>query len=72
MVAKGRNAKGFRLPHTKLTDAQVREIRARYNREHARYRYGWRSNARELATEFGISAEYVQQIIYGLYRKDVT
>jgi hypothetical protein len=52
MAAKGRAAgfqrKGERHPLAKLTDVQVRDIRARYVR-HGRY-----GNARALATEFAL------------------
>jgi len=73
MVAKARGARGADLPHTKLTDEQVRDIRARYVASWSPpQRGGRRSNARELAAEFGITPAYVQQIVYGLYRKGVS
>lgn len=71
-VAKGRQAKGFGLPHTKLSAEQVRSIRARYVR---RFRLGangqWKSNADELAQEYGLHVMYVHQIARRAYRKDV-
>jgi hypothetical protein len=71
-VAKGRQARGLALPHTKLSDAQVAEIRRRYD---PRYgppkRGGRRSNARELGEEYGISSSYVMQVVHGHFRKDV-
>lgn len=70
MVSKGRQAREFDLPHTKLSDEQVREIRARYDRAFGPpKRGGRRSNARELAEEFGITPEYVMQLVHGRYRK---
>ncbi len=70
-VAKGRQARGLALPHTKLSDAQVAEIRRRYD---PRYgppkRGGRRSNARELGEEYGISSSYVMQVVHGHFRKD--
>lgn len=72
MIQKGRQAKGFALPQTRLSAAQVLAIRDRYD---SRYgppkRGGRRSNARELAAEFGISEVYVMQLVHGHYRKDV-
>ena len=71
MRAKGRGARGFDLPHTRLSEEQVREIRARFvSRHHPGLRGHWRSNARELATEFGITPQYLTQVVYGHYRKD--
>lgn len=69
MQSKGRAARGFMLPHTRLSDEQVAEIRRRYVREFERYRYGWRSNGADLAKEFGISRGYVDQLVRGLYRR---
>jgi len=69
-VRRDRVAKGFDLPHTKLTDDQVRDIRRRYDpTAHQGLRGHRRSNARELAEEFGLHPVYVQQIAYGKYRK---
>jgi hypothetical protein len=71
MREKGRGAKGDRLPHTKLTDEQVRDIRDRYVLKYGPpKRGGRRSNAQELAAEFGISQVYVSQLVHGWYRKD--
>lgn len=71
-LARKRQAKGASLPHTKLTDDQVHEIRARYV---ARYgppkRGGRRSNAPELAAEYGVTKNYIFQIVNSVYRKDV-
>jgi hypothetical protein len=68
---RGRTAREFRLPHTKVSDEQVAEIRRRYNPKASLGRRGhMRSNARELAAEFGLTPIYVQQIVYGRYRKE--
>jgi hypothetical protein len=68
MVSKGRQATGTRLPHSKLTDAQVLAIRARYVAKAAPSgRSGRGSNARALAAEYGISVCYVYQIAAGQY-----
>lgn len=71
MAAKGRarGAEGMRNWNAKLTDAQVREIRQRYEREHERYERGWKSNAIPLAAEYGISPQYVRAIAVGEWRK---
>lgn len=70
MIAKGRQAREFALPHTKLSEAQVEEIRRRYD---PRYgppkRGGRRSNARELAEEYGVSTAYVMQLAHGHHRQ---
>lgn len=64
MSAKGRTARA----NTRLTDEQVAEIRAKYVREYERYIRGWRSNQRELAAEYGMSRDYINQLIRGVYR----
>lgn len=71
MWAKGRAATGSRLPHTKLSDEQVREIRARYDRAYGPPKRGGRaSNATELAEEYGVSRVYVMQLVHGWFRKE--
>lgn len=71
MVAKARQAKGNKLPHTRLTDEQVAEIRNRYNpRFGPPKRGGRRSNALDLAEEFGVSSAYVMQLVHRHFRKD--
>lgn len=52
-----RVASGERHPHTKLTEAQVIEIRARYAAGEAPHR--------ELAEEYGVSRKCVQRIVLG-------
>jgi hypothetical protein len=70
-VAKGRQARGLALAHTRLRDEDVAAIRRRYNPHFGPpKRGGRRSNAIELAAEYGISPGYVQQLVYGLFRKD--
>ena len=73
MIRKGRGARGVMLPHTKLTDEQVADIRARYDRAAGPPKRGGRSsNASELAEEFGISRVYVMQLVHGWYRTEVS
>lgn len=71
-VSRGRIARKNKLPHTKLTDAQVREVRERYDPKGGPTgRGGRRSNADDLAQEFGITRQYVMQLHRSEYRKDV-
>lgn len=71
MVAKGRQARGAALPQTRLSDEDVADIRRRYDpRFGPPKRGGRRSNADELAAEYGISRGYVQQLAYSLFRKE--
>lgn len=71
MRSKGREARGDALPHTRLTDEQVREIRSRFVRAYGPpKRGGRRSNVSELAAEYGISEMYVWQLLSHRYRKD--
>lgn len=69
MASKGRAAalrrKGEKHPLARLSDAQVVEIRARFARD-AR---GYRSNANQLAIEFGVSHVAVVRIVTGRSRK---
>jgi hypothetical protein len=62
MIAKGRQATGARLPHTKLTDVQVREIRTR----HAA---GEKVTA--LAKEFDVRHPCISRVVRGQRRKRV-
>lgn len=66
MVAKGRGVsrRGERNPMVKLSDEQVRTIRARCVR-HGRY-----GNSRRLAEEFGVSLGTVQNIVVGKERRE--
>lgn len=68
MATKGRAAgfrrKGERHPMVRLTDAQVREIRARYVNL---ARYG---NVAQLAAEYGLTRQYVRNIAVGTYRPE--
>jgi hypothetical protein len=69
MVAKGREARGAMLPHTRLTEAQVAEIRQRYvPRFGPPKRGGRRSNAAELAEEYGVGVTYIRNIAKGWER----
>ncbi len=54
-AAKGRDRRGTEQPAAKLTDANVRVIRAEY-------RYG---NGRKLAERFGVSAQTISRIVNG-------
>ena len=67
MDAKGRriSLRGENSPVHKLTDEQVREIRLRYSG------VPYNNNARELANEFGVTWQYIQQLIRKEWRKSV-
>lgn len=69
-AAKGRarGAEGIANANAKLTDQQVREIRRRY-RPATRKGRGAKSNADELAAEFGISQAYVFALVHNHWRK---
>jgi hypothetical protein len=69
--AKGRNRwrEGERAGQAKLTDDQVREIRARFIERHSVGRGGTKSNASYLAAEFGITRGYVQALAAHKWRK---
>ena len=72
MVSKGRGARGFKLPQTRLSEEQVREIRSRYDRSFGPPKLGGRrSNADELASEFGVGRMYIMHIASGLERSAV-
>lgn len=71
MRTKGREPRGFRIPQTKLSDEQVTEIRRRFVLEYEPYKYGIRSNAAELAVEFGVSKSYICALGKGAERKGV-
>lgn len=57
-VAKGR-LKG----RPKVTDDQVAALRSKYVRHYATGRGGTRSNARELAAEYGLSVDHVNAVV---------
>lgn len=71
MAAKGRAAGSRRVgekhPLAKLSSAQVREIRARFRGRAP----GCRANSRELAAEYGVSADTISGIGYRQTRKEV-
>lgn len=72
MVAKGRGARGQALPQTRLTDEQVRAIRAAYDPRCGPPKRGGRSsNAAALAAQYGVTKQYVMQLVHNRYRKDV-
>jgi hypothetical protein len=60
MVKKGRVAAGTRLPHTKLTDAQVLEIRQAY-RGNVKYTNG--PSLKELAKKYGVGSVEIHNIV---------
>lgn len=47
----------------KLSDEQVRDIRVRYCAKHEQSGRAWRSNADELADEFGVHRGYVMNLV---------
>lgn len=59
MLAKGRAARGARLPHTKLTSEQVVEVRGLWAS-------GWKQSA--IARRFGVSQSHVSGIVNGKER----
>ena len=61
MMAKGRVARGDRLPHTKLTDDDVREIRSITGRTH-----------QSIADEFRVSRTVVTRVLNRTRRAGVT
>ena len=69
MVAKGRGrgAEGLTNANARLTAAEVAEIRRRHlPRVHPARKTG--GSTTELATEFGISRQYVRELALGLWR----
>lgn len=62
-VRRGR----IKTPFRKLTQAKVDEIRLRFFRIETHRRAGPRSNANELALEFGVKANTIRDIVKGLY-----
>ena len=71
-LERGRTARGFRLPHTKLSETEVADIRSRYIRNYEIASNGqWKSNAKGLADEFGIHVMYVHQLARHVYRAEI-
>jgi hypothetical protein len=62
-VERGRVARGFRLPQTRLSDEDVRYIRSNY------FRQGRWSNSRELADRFGVHVMHITAIARGAERR---
>jgi hypothetical protein len=60
-------ARGERNPNSRLTDEQVAEIRRRHRVVHPARRTG--SSSTELAKEFGITRQYVSQLVAGKWRR---
>ena len=69
-VSRGRTrgARGMSNANARLTPEQIASIRSRYIEKHRKYIRGWASNADELAEEFGITKQYVGQLIRGDWR----
>lgn len=61
MHARGRHAPGDSASWTKVTDAQVREIR---------HRRAMGALQKDLAAAFGVSAAYISEVVNGLVRQD--
>lgn len=70
-VERGQHLKGEAHPDVVLMDAQVREIRKRYQRFTVPGLRGYRSNRDELAAEYGVSGKYIVAIAAGRERADV-
>lgn len=62
-VERGRAAREFRLPHTRISDEGVAYIRANYQRHKNQ------SNAVELGAQFGVTANHICAIARGAERK---
>jgi HNH endonuclease/helix-turn-helix resolvase-like protein len=60
MVSKGRHSHGERHTRSKLTDAQIIDIRTRYA--------GKRGQLTELANEFNVSVTQIYRIVHGVQR----
>lgn len=58
--AKGRDASGQRNGNAKLTDAQVVEIRQKYDGQYGRLK--------QLAAEYGVSSDQIRNIVRGKQR----
>lgn len=63
-VSRNRQASGRRLPQTRLTDEEVREIRATYRVVKRK------SNATELAETYGVSQRYIMHLVSGRGREN--
>jgi ribosome-binding protein aMBF1 (putative translation factor) len=62
-------ARGLRNGHARLTGDQVEEIRRRHRpRVHPARRTG--GSTTELAREFGVTPQYIGQLVRGEWRKD--
>jgi len=68
-VSKDRHARGERNRRNKLTEAQVIEIKQKFRKEGTHQ--GARSNAKELAAEYGVGDGAITAIVYGRYWKHV-
>lgn len=71
MVARGRHVFGERARTAKLTDDDVRAIRASYTSESRRDGRIYRSNAKELAAKYGVTVGAITCIVNGSTWKHV-
>lgn len=73
MVAKNRqgSAKGLNNANAKLTRSQVDTILNSYVQQYTvNIQNKWRSNAKELSEEFGVTKQYIGQLLKGQWRKE--
>ena len=71
-LERGRTARSGSLPQTRLSDAEVAEIRASYETFTIPGRRGLHSNADVLAAAHGVTRQYIQQVAQGHYRKAIS
>lgn len=69
-VSRGRIARGLSLPHTRLTDEQVRDVRRRAIVRPAGSRQ-YVLNRDALAEEFGVQPKYITELVGGRERSNV-
>lgn len=65
---RGNRNRGMANGNTRLTPEQVTQIREQFVQRYRVQRGGTRSNAKELAAEYGITMQYVGQLACGLWR----
>lgn len=71
-MERGRTARGFRLPNTRLSDEDVRVVRELYCRWTGPPGVrGYQSNSDELANRFGVTRKYIAAIVAGSERVHV-
>lgn len=67
-IERNRIAVGFALPHTVLSDADVRAIRREYSCVRGPGIWGAESNSAELAERYGVTKYHITEIIAGRER----